>query len=554
MSQFAGGSFIYKAAEFPDSAKNHRLIIRCNVNGSQKDFTYYSNKVGNEYQTISLNDFKNNNQSISATDLKKVMSIMILGNSPTGALTLGETFTLVAKNEYRSGVIDAKVGDRNYQIYVPEGISNITNLKLLFTLHGRYNGYKFIEDNAPNKGVPNFQAQADADKDVIIVSPQGTGKVWNAFTDKSNPDQINEYNKDFQFLKSIILALTKTGAENPTYNEKGQVTIDRTKVFTVGFSNGGMMSYALVTNHPDVFAAGGSVSGLPVNQYALHKSNGHPVPFIHFQGKNDDFVRYEQSAQHIKNWVAYNGCGDATTTTGTYDQATAADYCVEYTNGKVPFKFYGINGAGHQANMNYSGISSSQLIWDFIKDKTLGGTAVDMTVVWCPELSVLNGKLSNAWGATADNYVVTNNETAPGNQGINDRICFEKGKHQLRFNANGTVKIRIYKKGASEVMLYKQNNTNGSEVGFDFDITKAGDYVVEITRADGVTFSAFGIYKLDLPIESTILDGSNVPTIANGVAKYSSVKGGQSTVKYMNVDMKNYNSVDVSCSSLTGDF
>lgn len=325
-------------------------------------------------------------------------------------------------------------------------------------------------------------------------------------------------------------------------------------MFTVGFSNGGMMSYALVTNHPDVFAAGGSVSGLPVNQYALHKSNGHPVPFIHFQGKNDDFVRYEQSAQHIKNWVAYNGCGDATTTTGTYDQATAADYCVEYTNGKVPFKFYGINGAGHQANMNYSGISSSQLIWDFIKDKTLGGTAVDMTVVWCPELSVLNGKLSNAWGATADNYVVTNNETAPGNQGINDRICFEKGKHQLRFNANGTVKIRIYKKGASEVMLYKQNNTNGSEVGFDFDITKAGDYVVEITRADGVTFSAFGIYKLDLPIESTILDGSNVPTIANGVAKYSSVKGGQSTVKYMNVDMKNYNSVDVSCSSLTGDF
>ncbi|MCI6509473.1 MAG: alpha/beta hydrolase-fold protein [Prevotella sp.] len=554
LSAYYGGSFIYKASKISDNDDTkHRLIIRCYAEdgSNKKDFLYSSVNATVNYTTIPLSEFKDNGTSISPTDLKNVKKIMILGNSSSGALTLGETFTLVAKEDkYKSGIIDAKVGDRNYQIYVPEGIENTTNLKLLFTLHGRGNSYKFTEN-----GVPNFTDQADADQDVIIVSPQGTNHVWNAYTDKSNQTQINEYNKDFQFLKSIILALTKTGAENPTYNGNGQVTIDRTKVFTVGFSNGGMMSYALVTNHPDVFAAGGSVSGLPVNQYALHKSNGHPVPFIHFQGKNDGYVRYEQSAQHIKNWVAYNGCGNATATTGTYDQATAADYYVEYTNGKVPFKFYGINGAGHQANMTYSGISSSQLIWDFIKGRKLGGTAVDMTVVWCPELSVLNGKLSNAWGATADNYnPVTNNETAPGNQGINDRICFEKGRHQLRFTANGTVKIRIYKKGASEVMLYKQNNTNGSEVGFDFDITEAGDYVVEITRADGVKFDAFGIYKLDLPIESTILDGSNVPTIENGVAKYPSVNGGQSTVKYMNVDMSNYNSVDVSCSSLTGDF
>ncbi len=549
LSKFAGGSFIYKAAEVSGSDKKHRLIIRCGENNNDyKDFLYASDYVSDEYQTISLNDFKNDNQSISASDLQKVMKIMILGRSQAGALTLGETFTLVAaEKKYQSGIIDAKVGDRNYQIYVPEGITNTTNLKLLFTLHGRGNSYTFT-----GGGVPNFIDQADADKDVIIVSPQGTDQVWNAYTDKSNQTQINEYNKDFQFLKSIILALTKTGAENPTYNGNGQVTIDRTKVFTVGFSNGGMMSYALVTNHPDVFAAGGSVSGLPVNQFALHKSNGHPVPFIHFQGKNDGYVKYEQSAQHIKNWVAYNGCGNATTTTGTYDQATAADYYVEYTNGKVPFKFYGINGAGHDPNMTYSGNSSSKLIWDFIKDRTLGGTAVDMTVVWCPELSVLNGKLSNAWGATADNYIVTNNETASGNQGVNDRICFEKGKHQLRFTANGTVKIKIYKKGAASAILYKQNKVNGSETGFEFDITEAGDYIVEINRSTGAEFSNFGIYKLDLPIESTILESSKVPTISNGVATYSGVSGGQSTVKYMNVDMTNYNSVSVDCSFTTG--
>ena len=556
LSAYYGGSFIYQASKISDNdGTKHRLIIRCYAEDgpNKKDFLYASDNATVDYTTIPLSEFKNNGTSISATDLQNVKKIMILGNSSAGALTLGETFTLVAKEDkYKSGIIDAKVGDRNYQIYVPAGITETSGLKLLFTLHGRGNSCKFMEN-----GVPNFQTQADNDKNVVIVSPQGLGNptVWNAYTDKSNQKQIDSYNTDFEFLKSIILALSKTGTDNPTYNGTGQVTIDRTKVFTVGFSNGGMMSYALVTNHPDVFAAGGSVSGLPVNQYALHKSNGHPVPFIHFQGKKDGYVKYEQSAQHIKNWVAYNGCGSVNTTTGKYDvNDNTSDYHVEYNSGKVPFHFYGVKEAGHIPNMTYGDTSSSQLIWNFIKDRTLGGNAVDMTVVWCPELSVLNSYSLKAWGGIEDNYVATKNENADGNQGVNDRICFEKGKHQLRFTANGTVKIKIYKKGAASAILYKQNKVNGSETGFEFDITEAGDYIVEINRLNDATFSDFGIYKLDLPIESTILDNSNVPTISNGVATYSGVSGGQSTVKYMNVDMTNYNSVDVNCSSVTGDF
>ena len=556
LSAYYGGSFIYKASKISDNdGTKHRLIIRCYAEdgSNKKDFLYASDNATVDYTTIPLSEFKNNGTSISATDLQNVKKIMILGNSSAGALTLGETFTLVAKEDkYKSGIIDAKVGDRNYQIYVPAGITETSGLKLLFTLHGRGNSYKFTEN-----GVPNFQTQADNDKNVVIVSPQGLGNptVWNAYTDKSNQQQIDSYNTDFEFLKSIILALTKTGTDNPTYNGTGQVTIDRTKVFTVGFSNGGMMSYALVTNHPDVFAAGGSVSGLPVNQYALHKSNGHPVPFIHFQGKGDTYVRYEQSAQHIKNWVAYNGCGSANTITGTYDvNDNTKDYYVEYKSGKVPFHFYGVKNAGHIPNMTYGDTSSSQLIWDFIKDRTLGGNAVDMTVVWCPELSELNKYSSRAWGGIEDNYVATKNENADGNQGVNDRICFEKGKHQLRFTANGTVKIKIYKKGAASAILYKQNTVTGSETGFEFDITEAGDYIVEINRSTGAEFSNFGIYKLDLPIESTILENSKVPTISNGVATYSGVSGGQSTVKYMNVDMTNYKSVEVNCSSATNNF
>lgn len=555
LSAYYGGSFIYKASKISDNDDTkHRLIIRCYAEdgSNKKDFLYASDNATVDYTTIPLSEFKDNGTSISPTDLKNVKKIMILGNSSSGALTLGETFTLVAKEDkYKSGFIDAKVGDRNYQIYVPAGITETSGLKLLFTLHGRSNSYIFTEN-----GVPNFQTQADNDKNVVIVSPQGLGNptAWNAYTDKSNPEEIAKYNTDFEFLKSIILALTKTGTDNPTYNGIGQVTIDRTKVFTVGFSNGGMMSYALVTNNPDVFAAGGSVSGLPVNQYALHKSNGHPVPFIHFQGKGDTYVRYEQSAQHIKNWVAYNGCGYANTTTGKYDvNDNTSDYHVEYNSGKVPFHFYGVKEAGHIPNMTYNGTSSSQLIWDFIKDMTLGGNPVDMTVVWCPELSVLNSYSSKAWGGIEDKYVETGNENADGNQGVNDRICFEKGRHQLRFTANRTVKIKIYKKGAASAILYKQNKVFGSETGFEFDITEAGDYIVEINRSTGAEFSDFGIYKLDLPIESTILDNSKVPTISDGVATYSGVSSGQSTVKYMNVDMTNYKPVKVS-SSVTGNF
>ena len=76
------------------------------------------------------------------------------------------------------------------------------------------------------------------------------------------------------------------------------------------------------------------------------------MPFIHFQGKKDGYVKYEQSAQHIKNWVAYNGCGSVNTTTGKYDvNDNTSDYHVEYNSGKVPFHFYGVKEAGHIPNM-----------------------------------------------------------------------------------------------------------------------------------------------------------------------------------------------------------
>lgn len=559
-TSYYDGNIIFSYSELSAGAK-FRVIITKIVNNQETNYQYYLpiTDATSKDVVLPIKEFTSQKDSkikITAADLTNVSRIAVAGyETTTGSVSFGKTFTITTESPYKSIITEANVDGRNYQIYVPAGITETSGLKLLFALHGRGDDYKFLKDAENlNTGIPHFRDQADKDKNVVIVSPEGTGKLWNAYTDKSNPEEIAKYNTDFEFLKSIILALTKKGTDNPTYNGIGQVTIDRTKVFTVGFSNGGMMSYALVTNHPDVFAAGGSVSGLPVNQYALHKSNGHPVPFIHFQGKGDNFVRYEQSAQHIKNWVAYNGCGSLDKSEGTYDVNNTSDYHVEYNKGKVPFHFYGVNGAGHIANMTYDGTSSSQLIWDFIKDRTLGGNAVDMTVVWCPELSELNKYSSRAWGGLADNYVVTSDENAAGNQGVNDRICFEKGKHQLRFTANGTVKIKIYKIGAASALFYKQNKVVNSETVFEFDVAEAGDYIVEINRSSTVTFSAFGIYKLDLPIESTILDSSNTPTFSNGVAQYSGVGNGTSATKYLNVDMSNYDKIKLKCSEVSGVF
>ena len=299
-SSYYAGNIILRYSDLSAGAKFRVLIT---TNGKNYEYYLSATDATSKDVVLPIKEFTyqfNSELKITADDLKNVSRIALAGSSDKGSVSFGTEFTITTESPYNSSITEADIDGRKYQIYVPAGITETSGLKLLFTLHGRGNSYIFTEN-----GVPNFQTQADNDKNVVIVSPQGLGNVWNAYTDKSNPEEIAKYNTDFEFLKSIILALTKKGTDNPTYNEIGQVTIDRTKVFTVGYSNGGMMSYALVTNNPDVFAAGGSVSGLPVNQYALHKSNGHPVPFIHFQGKGDTYVRYEQSAQHIKRKSRY---------------------------------------------------------------------------------------------------------------------------------------------------------------------------------------------------------------------------------------------------------
>jgi polyhydroxybutyrate depolymerase len=128
--------------------------------------------------------------------------------------------------------------------------------------------------------------------------------------------------------------------------------VDPKRVFSAGFSNGGMLSHRLACELSDRIAAIGPVAGTMAID-ACKPSR--PVPVMHVHGKSDFVVPYNggglggaQSVNDtISGWVSRNGCTDAQAT-GVFEKGKAL--CVEYSqcNAGSAVRLCTIDGGGHQ--------------------------------------------------------------------------------------------------------------------------------------------------------------------------------------------------------------
>ena len=532
LSTFAGGSFIYKAKEVSGSATNHRLIIRCDVNGSQKDFTYYSNKVNDEYQTISLNDFKNGEQSISASDLKKVMKIMILGRSQAGALTLGETFTLVAAelNQLLKQVtLTVDNNERKYWLYVPPSAVNNKNVPVIFSLHGR-------QENGANPystDAPNFQSVANSNG-VIVVLPEGQKKYLN--NSAYGWEATGKENADTKFIQALVDELKKN-------NFYGSTTVDPKRFYLCGFSMGGMMTYACAKVLNGTFAAYGSCGGFPLNEFHLNLATKQPVPFMHLHGDTDGVVGINHLHTIIENLLFRNGCDlkDKNTTTqwtNTKENGETHSFKrYDFTgvvNG-VPVTTVTFSGLGHEVEA-----SAPKYLWDFFSPKKLD-TYKPTTMKWQWDMTTINSNLSESNGYPYGWKRITNakptyltygdnrNTGNTGNHNVYNSIQLEKGTYKLHAKANVLqsdntgITVGIYKVGAEEnsgtcIIRRKVVNNSGAasnnlSILYPFVITEDGEYYVKVERGDSQnTCTALAIHTSDYAPDDED-DSENVTTL-----------------------------------------
>ena len=203
--------------------------------------------------------------------------------------------------------------------------------------------------------------QIAAEQGVVLVFPNGVNpengdtygdyQVWNDL----RPDQASGQTEvdDVGFMRSLV---DKISAELP---------IDPERIYVTGASNGGMMTYRLLLEAPELFAAGAVfIANLPETENALPEPS-HPVPIMIANGTEDPLMPYEggivakdrglviSTRETVDWWVNSNNANPAGLETTLLPDLNPDDNCrireeiYTESEGGAEVRFYTIIGGGH---------------------------------------------------------------------------------------------------------------------------------------------------------------------------------------------------------------
>lgn len=144
--------------------------------------------------------------------------------------------------------------------------------------HGQYEGYQIISNDIVNWSSEEFQSRSEKGFYIMAVrAPENLGISWG--DDLVGP------------LKAAI----------DDFVEKNKENIDLTKIYIGGFSLGGMMTFKMAINYPEMFAAIFPICPyIAINEDQAEKFSDVPVWLV--SGKNDPLVGYKNKT--LKNWTA----------------------------------------------------------------------------------------------------------------------------------------------------------------------------------------------------------------------------------------------------------
>ena len=473
-------------------------------------------------------------------------------------------FGVKTDNVERAITVDNKI--RKYWLYVPASVAGTQNVPVIFSLHGRQD-----KGADPDKtDAPKFKDIADT-KGVIIVYPQGrngndqgypnrteNGKevAWNSGYAGNNYgwEATGQENADTKFIQALVDELKKN-------NFYGSTTVDPTRFYLCGFSMGGMMTYACAKVLNGTFAAYGSCSGYPLNEFHMNLATENPIPFIHMHGNSDQILGIKHLNTIIENLLFRNGCdlskpvintGRTTNVNGETHQFKRYDFTS--VNG-APVTTVTFDGLMHNVEA-----SAPAYLWDFFKDKKLG-TYTTTTMKWQWDMPTINGNLGNENGnhygweriqiaggkngtlTYGDNrktdctgFTTNDNGSTPcgsaasncnGNHNVYNSIQLEKGIYKLHAKAHvgssdatGII-VGIYK-NSGKCIIRRQVKNNSGEASADlsilypFAITEDGEYYVKVERGNNQnTCTALAIHTNEYaPTEED--DSEAAPELTSG--------------------------------------
>ena len=382
-------------------------------------------------------------------------------------LTLCVTQLLLATTVDENVNIIVGGENRNYQLYVPNNVQD--NCPLVVSLHGA--------GGSSTLKVPFSTSVADAEG-CIVVYPQGKDTAFPIGFGGSTTGWTasGEDNFDAKFLKAVIEDVAS------------KYQIDRKRIYCCGFSNGGMMTYAMSNACSDVFAAFASISGYPINEFHLRHTSSRPVPFLHIHGKEDGFVLYSKMPTIVDEMVARLGANPVPVKTIVDGKYTKSVY--QAGDGSFPYVYYEIDGMGHEdfTDKSEEG-NSAQTMWNFFEQYTLDSSC-DPTLKWRPRIEEAGYEpTAHGWTKNSGTTLLQfgGDQYTTNNKNVYHSLQFESGKYKLCFKSTGeagkTIGVKIQKLTGSKITVLNTTVNVGEEVELPFEISYGwGEYKLTMTR------------------------------------------------------------------------
>lgn len=426
----------------------------------------------------------------------------------------------VGINEERTIRVDGKV--RRYWLYVPASVEGQKDVPVVFSLHGRYGNDDPNNQNdiLTKDGKTIFTSLADKEH-FIVVYPQGRnggsdqdkkdypGDWYNAFGGGTGWEATGKENADTKFIKAIVDEI-KT-----VYNSNSNISVDPKKFYLCGFSMGGMMTYACAKVLNGTFAAYGSCSGYPLNEFHMNLATEKPIPFIHLHGNQDNILGIKHLNTIIENLLFRNGCDLSKQVTNTGWSTTNVNGEEHYFK---KYDFTGVNGVP-VTTVTFDGLwhkveaSAPAYLWNFFSGKT-----TDMYksgIEWKWDMPTINTNITNSpsssyygwkhevngedWSLTyggggKTECTIPNCTSADpncnGNHNVYNSIQLTPGKHTLYAKMTSTsgvssVTLRNILTGAETVARKVVDNSGTQDhtnfnVLYEFEVGEGAEFSLEL--------------------------------------------------------------------------
>ncbi len=195
--------------------------------------------------------------------------------------------------------LDAAGMRRSYLVVAPARLH--ADLPLLVVLHGRA---VTVQQEAVRTGFLPLAQRGEA----IIVYPIGFAQSWNAGHGCCGQAAVAGVN-DTDFVADVVA------------DAERQLSIDPSRVYLVGYSNGGKLAFREVCDHPTTFAAFATYGAVPLEPCTNRRAPA--IPALISAGTADSELTTTdppRTATHavdeaVARWRVRDGCSQSATTT-----------------------------------------------------------------------------------------------------------------------------------------------------------------------------------------------------------------------------------------------